>query len=71
MRCRSANWSRHSRPLIQPFLDRKGFSSMELCAKNNKMFIMVSDRADEPGRTGADHSGIFPEPVGLRRGAND
>src|SRR5690348_4953274 len=31
----------------------------------------ISDRADEPGRTGADHSGLFAEPVGLCRCACD
>src|SRR3954454_24580021 len=31
----------------------------------------ISDLADEPGRTGADHSGLFAEPVGLCRGACD
>src|SRR5689334_17234626 len=31
----------------------------------------ISDRADEPGRTGADHSGLFAEPVGPCRCACD
>src|SRR5271156_377163 len=31
----------------------------------------VSDRADEPCRTGADHSDLFAGTVGLRRGAHD
>src|SRR5690242_13794357 len=30
----------------------------------------VSDRADGPGRKGADHSGLLAGPVGLRRGAH-